>query len=211
MKHHAIIFDLDGTLVDTVPIYEKAMIYMFSRGGAEISHEDFRKLYVPSSNLNDILAKYNLEDREDELRNIRDDFYIDLLRKETKWFPDGKKFLEALPKDTTKAIATGSWMKYVDAIHERCLIHDYFDTIVACDDFSRCSKPNPFCLTLTCERLGVDPKDCVYIGDQKVDMDAAKNAGMQGYLVKRPVFTPEDSEENADKVVDSLEELILNI
>jgi len=207
MKFDAVIFDLDGTLVQSVHLYEEAFIHMVNSTGDQISTEKFRKLYGENMHLSSILKELQIEDSEDDLRKIRDMYYCDLLRKKVEWFPDAKNFLEVLPPTLLKAIVTGSWQSFVDAIEERVPLSQYFRIIMTADDYRPYGKPHPHSLLLTADQLEIDPEQCIYIGDQWFDIEAANAAGMTSCLIKRS-FTTKDAGKEADIVVTSLEELL---
>jgi len=208
MTFDAVIFDLDGTLIDSIPLYEEAFLYMISSADSSMSSEEFREIYIHNAHLSDALAQVDLEKREAELRKVRDEYYVKILEKKVEWFPDAKKLLGALPEDQAAAMMTGSWKSYVDAIEKRLPLSKYFQTIVTSDDFAPQYKPDPKGLFMVAEKLDVDPKECLYVGDQSFDIDAAKNAGMTSCFVKRPIYSPKELVNQADQVVESLEELI---
>ncbi|MBU0459162.1 HAD family phosphatase [Patescibacteria group bacterium] len=206
LKYSGIIFDLDGTLVESMLLYKEAFMHMIKQADIPMSSDEFWEMYWNNTHISKILKLNNLENEEQRFRLIRDKYYMNLLRKKVEWFPDAKVLLDTLPIEIPKAILTGSWMKYVDAIETRLPISDYFETIVTCDDFLPKGKPDPCGLLIAAERLGVSPEKCVYIGDQLFDIEAAHNAGMDGILIKRPVYTPEDVG-SIEMVVQALGEL----
>ena len=103
-----------------------------------------------------------------------------------------------------------SWKMYVDAIEDRVPISDYFSVIITADDMRPHSKPDPFGVTLAAKQIGVDPKECIYIGDQWFDVETAKNAGMRSCLVQRKFSSQKDGVD-ADYNVESLEELLTKL
>lgn len=206
MKYAAVLFDLDGTLVDTLGLYEDAYRHMIESLGCTMTHEQFLENYKGNTHITTHLTELGVEEREDEAREIRDTTYCNLLREKTEWFDDGKEFIESLPTDTPTAIITGSWKSYTDAIDEKLSIYSLTDIWITAGDMRPHSKPDPYGLLLACEQLGVDPTACIYIGDQSFDAGAAHNAGMESCIVKRPKYSrviPEDT----TYVVDALTEL----
>lgn len=106
-----------------------------------------------------------------------------------------------------RAIVTGSHRSYVEAI-EQCLpLSKYFPTIITADEMDPYFKPHPHGLFLAAQAFGVEPEQCVYIGDQVFDMEAARNAKMPNILIARE-FTPAYARDSADRVITSLGELI---
>lgn len=209
MNFDALIFDLDGTLVDSIGLYEEASCYMMRTEGVDLSREDFRHIYNKNIHTTEMLEMYSINKSEKEMRKIRDDYYMDLLSTKIEWFPDAKKCIESMSPEITRGIMTGSWHMYVDAINKRIPIRQLFQTIIACEDFRPNGKPKPDGILMVAERLNVDPKNCIYIGDQLFDAKAAENAGMTSCLVHRLNYSPKMNKDDADIVVDSLEELDL--
>ena len=207
MKHDAILFDLDGTLLDTIGLYEKAYLSALREVDFELSSEEFTRIYYSNIHLAEHVDMMGLADKLDTIRNFRDNMYVELLRTKVTWFDDGKKFIESIA-GTPTAIITGSWRFYVDAIEQCIPLSPYTDTIITTDDFRPHSKPEPHGLLMAAEKLNVDPAKCVYIGDQGFDVGAANNAGMTSVLVRREKYTRKGAEEEADIVTDSLEDLI---
>ncbi len=208
MKYAAIIFDLDGTLIDSIGLYEEASLYMMREVGVDMSKEEFQYIYNKNIHTGEVLKMFKIEKDEKTMRKIRDEHYMHLLSTKIEWFPDGKKLIDAMSPDLPRGIMTGSWHMYVDAINKRIPVRDLFETIIACEDFRPNGKPKPDGLLMAAERLNVDPNKCMYIGDQLFDAEAAKNAGMTSCLVYRPNYSPKMTKKDADIVLDSMERLV---
>ncbi len=192
MPYAAILFDLDGTLVDTITLYAEAVLEALEEIGIAADPETFFDWYTKPLHLKQILALYGMDDSlVPQVRERRDALYEELLRTRVEWLPGAEALLTDLSaKKVPMAIITGSWMSYVDCIDGRLNLRRFVRTIVTCDDMGNFMKPHPHGLFLACDRLGVDPKACLYIGDQQFDIDAAKAAGMPCWLV-RGRWTPE--------------------
>ena len=102
---------------------------------------------------------------------------------------------------------TGSKRRFVDAMDDRLSLSSLFAAIVTRDDTGTKMKPDPYGLLLLAERIGIAPKACMYVGDQYVDVQAAKNAYMSCCLLKTKE-TPEGAIKGADMVIDKIEELV---
>jgi len=208
MKISGLIFDLDGTLVRTINLYEEAVLATCPMFGFSISPKEFREIYKANIHTVEMLTQYGIDEDQSVFRRERDERYIELLKTKAQWYPDAKACVEALPTDMPRAILTGSWQSYVDAIEERIPLRSIFPIITTCDDFRHAGgKPNPYGLNLTAQRMGIDPKECMYIGDQAFDAEAARNAEMKSCIVRRE-YSPEGTYDEADITVESLEELV---
>ena len=209
MEVKAILFDLDGTLVDTVPLWGKAIAYMLAGAGVNITPEQFHKTYTPTGQLRIWLEKFHIDPaRSEQMRKIRDTYYIRLLREQARWFPGAQELLDALFGTLPLGLVTGSWRSYVNTIDERLSATHYFRTVITEERMGAAGfpKPHPHGLLLAAEELGVSPSQCMYIGDMLSDMECAKRAGMQSVLV-RGAFTAPEALKHADHVFDTLQEL----
>ncbi len=186
MPPSAILFDLDGTLTDTISIYERAVLQTFHEIGVPMTNEQFADDYWGAVHLRQMLRQHGVpEDREPALRARRDEIYISLLARETEWFPGALDLLTSLrDRKMPVALITGSWMTYVDAIDSRLHVKQFFPVIITADEIHKLMKPHPHGLLLAADRLGVDPKECIYLGDQQFDVDAANAAGMESWLLQ---------------------------
>ena len=207
MNYAAILFDLDGTLVDSIGIYSEAVKDMFAAVGVQLPQEAFRSSYGQGLVLKDWLAKFNIgEDQMGVLRPLRDQRYIALLREKIEWLDGASRLLATLKERHPLGLITGSWQSYVDAIDSRLQVSPHFQTVVTADDIGDFMKPHPHGLLLAADRMGVEPEQCIYIGDQLFDIDAAKSAGMASCCL-RGTYTPKEAVERADFVVETLEEI----
>ncbi len=202
----AILFDLDGTLIHTIHLYEEACQAALQRHGMAVTPEQFRELYSRPSGLHTWIEELGGDaSLLETVRDVRDELYVDLLRSKTEWLPFAPQVIADL-QDRTLGIITGSRKPYLKAIDERLGLYEHFDTIVDQDDMDPYHKPHPHGLLLACTRLGVEPENCTYIGDQPFDVDAANAAGMTSVLI-RSHYTPDDAHAKADVTLENLPEL----
>lgn len=206
MKFDAILFDLDGTLIDTTHLYEEACIAGMRAIGVEFSSEDFSRLYPLSYSMTGWITEKGGDVRRlDEVRTARDIVYHELLETQSEYCDGAIELLEFL-KDHPTGVITNSWRSYLDAIHKKLSIYDHLTEIVTADEMGDFCKPHPHGLLMTADKLKADPKNSVYIGDQIFDLEAAKAAGMTACLVYGS-HSPAGAETHADMVVESLAEL----
>ncbi|PIR48999.1 hypothetical protein COU80_01135 [Candidatus Peregrinibacteria bacterium CG10_big_fil_rev_8_21_14_0_10_55_24] len=204
---NAVIFDLDETLVRTASLYEEAVLATFAGFGAPLSSEDFREIYHENVHVVEMLGRLGLGEQESAFRAERDQRYIGLLKEHAAWYPDAIACLAGLPEHLSRGILTGSWRTYVDAIDEKLNLYSRIPAVSTADNFRHCGgKPNPYGLEQLAKHMQVQPKRCVYVGDQDYDMRAARNAGMIACLIRRS-YTPQCAEGNADMILDDLQEL----
>ncbi len=208
MRYGAILFDLDGTLTDTIGLYLDAFLEALTEIGLTPPKEQFLRWYMEGWHLKDILEHFQIsESRVPALRMKRDLFYERALRTQVEWMPGGKELLANAVSLSPVGIVTGSWRKYVDAI-EACLpVLEGVKTLVTADDMGDYMKPHPHGLLFAADRLNVAPESCIYIGDQSFDAAAARAAGMRCCILIGP-HSPHDAGKNADHVVKTLEDIM---
>lgn len=204
MEVAAILFDLDGTLVETTHLYEQAYMETLAGVGLPVSRERWRGLYSTGLSLVEWLKELDADPTlEPRIRAERDARYVALLREHVEWRPGAIEALRACAESHSCGIVTGSWLSYVDAIDARLHLRAHVHAIVTADDAPSAGKPKPDTLFIGAERLGVSPQSCVYVGDQRFDLEAAAAAGMRSVLVPGP-HTPNGLESLATEVITDL-------
>ena len=206
MKPSAVIFDLDGTLIHTTHLYERACIEGMKSIGIDFTSEDFQYHYPRGYSMHSwIEQKGGDPARLKDVRAARDEVYHHLLSTESTYCDGAEDLLDFLRSHPT-GVVTNSWRSYLDAIDRNLGIYRRLSDIVTADDMGEFCKPHPHGLLLTADRLKVDPASAMYVGDQIFDLEAARAAGMTACLVKGP-HTPNGADEHADIVVNDLGEL----
>ncbi|MBP9773877.1 MAG: HAD family hydrolase [Candidatus Peribacteraceae bacterium] len=208
MNFHAIIFDLDGTLVETLDLYEQACIEAFAIVKIKMTRAEFAKLYQTGWTIPQWMAHYSIDaENETAIRKKRDDIYVQLLKKQTSWRQGAEPLLAYIKDKTKTGIVTGAFKRYVDAMNDHMKFDRYIDTIITADELAEKMKPNPYGLTLAANKMKVDPRRCLYVGDQQIDVEAANAAGMVSCLV-RHTHTGPNAHLSAKLATDNLEDLV---
>ncbi|MBI3331911.1 HAD family hydrolase [Candidatus Peregrinibacteria bacterium] len=207
MNYSAILFDLDGTLVDTIDLYHDAFLEALTVIDLHPTRKEFEEWYKKGWHTMQILEHLGFSEADaPAFRKDRDERYERLLRKSVEWLPGAEKLLKGVTKKYRTAVVTGSWMKYVDALNTRTPIRDYIDTFITADHMMPYMKPHPHGLFMGADALNVPPEECLYIGDMIFDLEAAKAAGMESCLFITK-FTPHEAKGQADHVIEKLSDL----
>ncbi len=181
-----IIFDLDGTLIDSVASLHKALNYMLKElNKDEISLKLTRDFIGNGANILVKRAlvkdrgyeKYKIDDKLfQKALNILLDFYSKNLTQETYLYNGAKNCLEKLKNKNFKlAIATNKPYEFINEILEYFKIKKYFDYIIGAGVVEK-KKPHPDMLLKVCKELKISPNKSIMIGDSQNDIIAAKNA-----------------------------------
>jgi len=173
------IFDLDGTLVSTIGMHEKAYHEMFQRHAIILTDEDLKEQSGKKNALfiNGILERKNRKDLNPErLSDEKDTIVLENLREEPAIVFDGvKQFLELLKGNGVKlALATSATQKTAMILGRE--ITPLFDVKIFAEDVGH-GKPHPEIFLKAAERLGLENEDCVIFEDAESGIEAAKAGG----------------------------------
>ena len=201
----AIFFDMDGTLVDTEPIFLRVTQEIFESVGVELSREYYiqHSLTYNKSTFDILRDKGFSEEECTKIRNERDIIYTKRLREEAEIFPMVHEVLEYLHKKYTLAVVTSSYQENFDIIVDKTDIKKYFDFWVVAEDVDPRHKPHPDCYKLALSRANKTPPDCLVVEDTERGVQAAKEAGMTCYVIPN-TLSRYNNFARADKVLQSI-------
>jgi HAD superfamily hydrolase (TIGR01509 family) len=183
----AAIFDVDGTLVDSVDIHAKAWQLAFQHFGHRFSFEKIRSQIGKGGDqlMPVFLSRDELHEKGDEIEKYRGDLFKKDFMHQVKAFPGVRSLFQRLLDDGWRiALASSAKEDELKKYKELCGITDLLDTETSSDDADR-SKPYPDIFLAAMKRLGqVGPADCIVVGDSPYDAEAAGKAGMRsvGFL-----------------------------
>jgi HAD superfamily hydrolase (TIGR01509 family) len=178
----AVIFDIDGTLVDSVDLHAEAWQAAFRHFGYDLPFERIRSQIGKGGDqlMPALLPKPEVERRGEEIEQYR----LDLFRREylprVKAFPCVRELFERIKADG-KLIALASSAKGQELAHYKRVaqIEDLVDVETSSDDAKQ-SKPHPDIFQAALDRLGgLDPADAIVVGDTPYDAQAAAKAGLR--------------------------------
>ena len=180
MRYKAAIFDLDGTLLDTLDDLADAMNDALRQAGFPAHPADRYKLMV-GNGVSNLVRRALPKDRQDlleqTLKAMRQNYAKNALNK-TSIYPGMRETLSKLRQGDVKlAVLTNKDQTFAVHIVEHYFGKDIFELIWGAMS-GRPIKPDPAALVQLLEQLKVQPREAVFIGDSGVDMDVAKAAGV---------------------------------
>lgn len=192
----AILFDLDGTLVDTVPLYERNYRECLRHFGVEdVSSEDFFAVFNTNAQLFDYLDYFKVSRKHEQaFRKMRDQNFVRLLSRDSQWLHHADQILADLASRFPLGLVTGARRIYVDAIDSKLGIRRHFKSVLTVDDIGiEHRKPDPYGLLKASAELQVPPCQCLYVGDLLCDVQVARAAGMMSCLITQSSYTMDPS------------------
>ena len=201
-----ILFDLDGTLVDTAPDLMRAHNHVMKKFGYPTkSTEEIRNLVGKGAGAmigrsiwgqaKKEFGKVNDENVKKDMVNEFVDFYGKNIINESTLIKGVKEFLNwCKDKSISMAVCTNKQEHLSNDLLKKIGIYDYFEYVAGSDTFDYC-KPDPRHLTSVVEILNGDIKKSIMIGDSETDANAAKAAEI-------PIILLEDgyTEKNKDEI-----------
>ena len=206
-RYRAVVFDMDGLLLDTEVLWQRAEGRLFARHGDAFTFEDKLTVMGTSAAFTGEFYARRLDlPAEDAPQLIREltELMLEELQADVDARPGAIELLERLKGRIPLGLATNSPRFLVDAALKGAGFTDAFDAVVSSDDVER-HKPAPDLYLLICERLGVSPQETLALEDTASGIASAKAAGLTCIAV--PQFAETDVSA-ADRVIDSLEELL---
>lgn len=205
----AVIFDMDGVIIDSEPIHFEVDMQTMRDLGFDISSEELEK-YVGTTNeymFSDLKNKYNIKQSIEEIINYK----VELTKKKViqsdlEPIEGIKELLVDLKnKNISTAIASSSPRNFIDVVVSKFNLQDYFNFIVSGEEVHN-GKPAPDIYIETAKKLGLPPEKCTVIEDSRNGVLAAKAAGMK-CIGFQNVNSGNQDLSKADNIVKSITEI----
>jgi len=176
----AVIFDMDGVVVDSEPLHQLAFLEVFDALGLAGRHGLEFSDYLGKSDEAvwvDFLARHDVGRSKAELTAWKQNRLIEMIRERAPLFPGVPGLLRQLAARHPVGLASGSLHPVIDAVLELEGIRSHFGAVVSAQDVPR-GKPAPDVFLRAAEQLGVDPARTWVVEDSEAGVAAGKAAGM---------------------------------
>lgn len=209
-----VLFDLDGTLVDTAPDFVLSLNNILKRNGRNALEFDHIRSFVSEGSVKFTEIGFEITRDHPDFNKYRNEFlmeYKNNLTNTSKLFAGVSSLLNQLDEiGIPYGIVTNKPFDYAEPLI------NYFNELkncrtLICPDHLKNSKPSPEGILLACKKIGVNPLDSVYIGDHPNDLIAGKNAGtktigcLYGYsLDKNETYSGSILVNKADEIINAL-------
>ena len=183
----AVIFDVDGTLIDSVDVHAKAWLWAFARHGHDIPFDDLRGQIGKGADqlMPEYLSPEEMERDGKKLEEDRQMFFKQEYYPHLKPFPMVRELFERIIADGKKIVlASSAKADELEHYEEIANVQDLIGASTSSDDAEK-SKPHPDIFHAAMNKLkGIEPDEMIVVGDTPWDAEAAGKAGLKtvGFL-----------------------------
>ena len=212
MEIKAVLFDMDGLMVDTESLSTEAFINSAKAQGYNMTKEETLKvLGFTKANIYQFWIDYFQGTNVDGKKLVDDHYeYIEnvLYTVGPKKMPYVEELLKYLRENNYKiAVASSSDTADIKNNLEKTKLEKYIDEIASGAEVEN-GKPAPDVFLLAAKRLGVDAKDCLILEDSKAGIKAGKASGAMVFMVPDMFTVDKECEDTADRILTNLGEVI---
>ena len=181
----AVIFDMDGVIVDSEPRHERAFLDVFALMGYGQTHGVQFEHFIGRSDRAvwlDFIARHQPKQSLDELTVWKQSRVIEILRREQPIFEGLPELVAHLASRHRLAVASGSVHPVIDEVLAMRALRQFFPVVVSVQDVAH-GKPAPDIFLRAAALLGVEPAACCVIEDSAAGVTAARAAGMTAIAI----------------------------
>ena len=205
----AVIFDMDGVLIDSFDAHFESWNVVAHEEGTEMSLEQFSQTFGRTSR--EIIALLWPKKADDvaairDFDNRKEEAFRQIISRDFPAMPGIVALLEALAEDgIPMAVGSSGPSANVALVVEKLGAAELLSATITADDVTR-GKPDPQVFLLAAERMGIAPEECIVVEDAQAGVAAARAAAMRCVGIASTGRTRKELQD-ADLVIDSLTEL----
>ena len=194
----AVIFDIDGVILNSEKFYAERREQFFATKGIELSQE-VNDLFIGSNPKAMMIYLFpNDPELQEEMRENYAHYSSELVYQTPDYLnPDVRPLLEELTtRGIRLAIASSGNPQGIKQMLADNQLTDYFEWVVSGEMFEE-SKPNPEIYQYTVAKLGLNPEECLVVEDSTIGITAAKAAGLEVLALQQTDYVVDQSQANA--------------
>lgn len=210
-KITTLIFDLEGVIINSEPIWEEADTEFLRRRNIAYDIEEVKSM-VMGRNLVDgareLQKAYGFEGDPEAMGRERREIARECFKQDVGFMPGFTEFFEATASKYPRAIATALERDFLATIDAKLHLSEMFDRhVYSIEDIGFISKPNPDIFLCAAKHVGADPAECLVIEDAPNGVAAARAAGMRCAAITNTVSRERLAD--ADQIVDKYSDILL--
>jgi len=212
-KIKGFIFDMDGLLVDSEPVWDKARAELADRYGKIWTTEDHHNVMGVSTQewTTYMIDHFGATMPPAEMQKLVIDEMVAMYNEQIPFFPGAVELVQTVAANYPTGLASGSPRQLIDIVTDYAGFDGCFQVIFSADEVGK-GKPAPDVYLATAERMGIDPTKCACIEDSGFGILSGKAAGMLVIAVPDERFPPAaELVAQADIVLGSLAEFSLDM
>ncbi len=185
----AVVFDMDGVLIDSEPLWRRAEVEIFRQLGLRLEESDCEA--TMGQRIDAVVAYWHARQpwQGESLQSVAGrivERVAGLIREQGHPLPGAVETVRALHRSgVLLGLASSSWMRLIDAVVDRLALRSCFRVLHSAEQEAH-GKPAPDVYLTACRRLGVNPADAWAVEDACSGVQAARSAGMQVLAVPAP-------------------------
>ena len=207
MRLRAVLFDMDGTLLDSAPDFiAVAQAMRQARGLEPVPDQQIRDVVSGGARAM-VLGAFDVDPLSEEFESLRLEFldrYQDQCAIATHLYDGMAELLDDIEKAKLLwGVVTNKPLRFAEPIMQRLNLASR-SAVLVCPDHVSKSKPDPEPMVLACSQLGLDPASVLFVGDDLRDIESGRAAGSKTAAVRYGYIHPDDNPDHwgADVVVD---------
>ncbi|MEM7128409.1 MAG: HAD family phosphatase [Chloroflexota bacterium] len=212
-KIEGVIFDMDGLLVDSEPVWDRARAALAAQYGKPWTTKDHHNVMGVSTAewTTYMIEHFGATMPPKEMQKLVIDQMVSMYNEKIPFFPGAVELVQSVAAKYPTGLASGSPRQLIDIVTGYSGFDGCFQVILSADEIGK-GKPAPDVYLATAERMGIDPKKCACLEDSGFGILSGKAAGMMVIAVPDERFPPADElVAQADIVLGSLAEFSLSL
>ncbi|NTX90393.1 MULTISPECIES: N-acetylmuramic acid 6-phosphate phosphatase MupP [Pseudomonas] len=213
MQLRAVLFDMDGTLLDTAPDFIAVCQAMLAAHGRPPIDAQRIADVVSGGARAMVAATFDMDPEAPGFETLRQEFldrYQDHCAVYSRLYDGMPELLESIERaNLIWGVVTNKPVRFAEPIMQQLGLAER-SAVLVCPDHVTNSKPDPEPLLLACSQLGIDPAQVLFIGDDLRDIESGRAAGTKTAAVRYGYIHPEDNPAHwgADVIVDHPRDLL---
>ena len=201
----AVIFDMDGLIVDTEPLLAKAVIIALKNQNLALTeHEYFEHWTKKGGNIRQFIQGKYIDFDFNRYRREKKEIFLSILKENVPLIRGVREKIQALRGRYLLALVSSSENEFIDSILVSTGLKRFFSVVIGSRDV-KVEKPAPDGFLLAAERMNVKPEECVVLEDAEKGILAAKNANMKAIAIPNR-YTMDNDFRKADQILSSISE-----